>query len=65
MVSPALPSAPVTANASGLPRGQALNGVAWSLTILSLLFVTARIYSRTKLSDYAGLDDLFIGVAAV
>ena len=65
MASAAVPSGPITANASGLPRGQTLNGVAWSLTTLSLLFVAARIYSRTKLSDNAGLDDLFIGLAAV
>lgn len=55
----------MSADASDTRQGRLVNALSWSLTILSMIFVTARIVSRTKLANNAGLDDLFISLAAV
>lgn len=46
-------------------RGPQLLGPAVTFTVLAIIFVTARLVSRTFVTRNLGLDDLFIVAASV
>jgi hypothetical protein len=46
-------------------RGDALNGIVWSLTIISVVLFSMRLYTRSIITRNLGYEDGIMGLALV